>query len=133
VNFFSSSKIHCPCCLKKESSSGLVTYSHAALCTVIVHPLQKLVLPFAPQFIKNEDGVEKQDCELNAAKRWVTQNQDFLTKHKAILIADDLFSRDPFIKLIEEIPDVDYIFVAKPTSHTYMTGWIKELTIHDKA
>lgn len=56
-----------------------------------------------------------------------------MTKHKAILIADDLFSRDPFIKLIEEIPDVDYIFVAKPTSHKYMTGWIKDLTIHDKA
>lgn len=50
-------------------------------------------------FIKNEDGQEKQDCEINAAKSWIEQNQEFLTKHQVILIANDLFSRDPFIKL----------------------------------
>ncbi|NDH69127.1 MAG: hypothetical protein EBY22_14755 [Gammaproteobacteria bacterium] len=48
VNFFSSSKIHCLCCLKKEHSNGTITYSHAALCPVIVHPSQKQVLPLMP-------------------------------------------------------------------------------------
>ena len=132
VTFFSSSKINCSCCLKKEHSNGSTTYSHAALCPVIVHPLQKLVIPLMPEFIRNEDGTEKQDCEINAAKRWIEKNQEFLTQHNAILIADDLFSRDPFIKLINRMPNLDYIFVAKPTSHTYMTQWINDLTQADK-
>lgn len=132
VNFFSSSKIHCSCCLKKEHSNGTITYSHAALCPVIVHPSQKQVLPLMPEFIKNGDGNDKQDCEINAAKRWIKANQEFLTKHKVILLADDLFSREPFIELIESIPEVDYIFVAKPSSHTYMYQWIADLEANDK-
>jgi hypothetical protein len=132
VNFFSSSKIHCLCCLKKEHSNGTITYSHAALCPVIVHPSQKQVLPLMPEFIKNEDGNEKQDCEINAAKRWIEANKEFLSMHKVILLADDLFSREQFIELIESIPEVDYIFVAKPSSHTYMYQWIADLDANDR-
>ena len=127
VTFFSSSKIHCQCCLEKEHSNGAISYSHAALCPVIVHPSQKQVLPLMPMFIKNEDGQEKQDCEINAAKRWVANNKEFLTKHKVIFLGDDLFSREPFIELLCAIPEVDYVFVAKPSSHTYMYQWIADL------
>ena len=97
------------------------------LFPVIVHPNQKQVLPLAPLFIKNEDGQNKQDCEINAAKRWVLANKEFLTRHKVILLGDDLFSRVPFIDLIQTIPDVDYVFVAKPSSHSYLYQWIEDL------
>ncbi|CAO5682228.1 MAG: ISNCY family transposase ISMae2 [Holosporales bacterium] len=67
VVFFSSSKISCPHCLKKEHRNGTITFSHSALCSVIVHPHQKRVIPLMPEFIKNEDGFDKQDCEMNSA------------------------------------------------------------------
>lgn len=131
VTFFSSSAINCSCCLRKELSNG-TRYSHAALCPVIVHPSQKQVLPLAPLFIKNEDGQSKQDCEINAAKRWVLANKEFLTRNKVILLGDDLFSRAPFIDLIQTLPDVDYVFVAKPASHPYLYQWIEDLDSKDK-
>jgi hypothetical protein len=30
---------------------------------------ESVVLPLLPEFMRNEDGAEKQDCERNAAKR----------------------------------------------------------------
>jgi hypothetical protein len=117
ITFFSSPTINCDCCLKKQCSNGKTSYTHAALCPVVVHPTQKAVFPLPPMFIQNSDGQEKQDCEVNAAKRWILKNQEFLSQHKVILLGDDLFSRDPMIKLIKSIPDVDCIFVAKPSSH----------------
>ena len=132
VTLFSSSTIHCDCCLKKEHKDGRIDYSHAALCPVIVHPTQKQVIPLMPMFIREWDGQEKQDCEINAAKRWIEENRDFLSKYKVIIIADDLFSREPFINLINSISGVDYIFVAKPSSHSYMFEWLNELESEDK-
>jgi len=31
----------------------------------------KQVISLMPELIKNEDGTEKQDCEINASKRWL--------------------------------------------------------------
>lgn len=132
VTFFSSSKVHCPCCLKKQSASGHVTYSHAALCAVLVHPTEQHVIPLMPFFIQNEDGTQKQDCEINAAKRWLDQHADFLKAHKAILIADDLFSRAPFIEKVNALEGVDFIFVSKPSSHAFLTDWVQALETPDK-
>ncbi len=62
VYFFSSKKISCKCCLSKEKD-GKTRYYHAMLAPVLIHPEQKVALPMMPEFIKNEDGSEKQDCE----------------------------------------------------------------------
>jgi hypothetical protein len=53
------------------------TYYHSALTGAIVQPGSHSVLPVMPEMITNEDGcsqanLEKQDCELNAGKRWLT-------------------------------------------------------------
>lgn len=119
ITFLSSSKINCQCCLKRQCGST-TRYFHAALCPVVIHPNQKAVFPLMPMFIQNEDGVEKQDCEINAAKRWIHENKDFLSKNKVIFLGDDLFSHAPMLELIQSIENVDAIFVAKPTSHTFL-------------
>ena len=48
-----------------------MTYSHTALTPVLVKPGLDKVIPLAPEFVRPQDGVAKQDCELNAAKRWL--------------------------------------------------------------
>ena len=73
--YFSSTQINCPHCLKKVHNRGKknesTTYSHQILQAVLMHPSQKQVIPLMPEEIRNEDGSDKQDCEINAAKRLI--------------------------------------------------------------
>ena len=45
---------------------------------MIVCPDQSQVISLAPEFITPQDGNEKQDCEVAAAKRWLNNHvQEF--------------------------------------------------------
>jgi len=61
--------VHCESCLERQHRDGSITYSHQMLGAVIVHPEHKTVIPLAPEPIIKQDGVKKNDCERNAAKR----------------------------------------------------------------
>ena len=45
VEHFSSKKVHCPNCTTRTSRNGEISYHHAALAAVIVHPCQREVFP----------------------------------------------------------------------------------------
>ncbi len=64
----------------------MLVYLHSAITPVVVAPEQPHVLPYVPEFILPQDGAEKQDCEINAAKRWVQQEQETLRHYRAILV-----------------------------------------------
>ena len=117
--YYSSSKINCiHCQSKSDKYNGKVIYHHSAITPVIVHPRLNKVLPLFPEMIRNEDGKEKQDCEINASKRWL-QKFELFKDYKIIILGDDLYSRSPFI---EEVlaKGHSYIFVAKESSHKFM-------------
>src|SRR5262249_5607603 len=85
---FSSSKISCPHCCKKEHQNGTTTYYHQMFGACIVHPDKKNVIPLCPEVILNPDGSSKNDCERNACKRFL---ENFRREHphlKAILTED---------------------------------------------
>ena len=124
VYFFSSEKISCQCCLKRDHD-GKVRHYHAMLVPALIHPEQKCALPMAPEFIQNADGTEKQDCELNSAKRWCASQKEWLSQNKVTLLGDDLFSRGPIVTQLMSYPNVRFIFVAKETSHSYLYQWIR--------
>jgi hypothetical protein len=72
--YFSSKTIHCANCLeRKNSKTGEITYHHQLLAGAIVHPDMATVLPLAPEPIIKQDGEAKNDCERNAAKRFMAQ------------------------------------------------------------
>ena len=123
VYFFSSEKISCKCCLKREHE-GKTRHYHAMLVPALIHPEQKCALPMMPEFMDQNDGQDKQDCEINSAKRWIDKNAGWLVENKVTLLGDDLFSRAPLVKNIMTLSGVRYIFVAKPTSHSYLNEWI---------
>ncbi len=116
VYYFSSQKISCSQCQTRQLDEGKIQYLHSALTPVIVAPNNKHVLPYVPEFIVPQDGEEKQDCEVNAAKRWVEREQTTLRRYRAVILGDDLYSRQP---LCEEIlaSRCDFIFVCHPQSH----------------
>jgi hypothetical protein len=120
VQYHSSQKVKCNCCqTKKDSKTGVVTYSHVAITPTLVHPKLKKVIALFQEFITNKDGDEKQDCEINATKRWLDTFDilNFLKKkYKVIILGDDLYSRYPMIqKIIDK--GHSFILVCKATSH----------------
>ena len=74
TEFFRSSKISCKNCSVSNHSNGKTSYSHKVLTPVIVAPDNNKVIPLEPEFVTPQDGATKQDCELNAAKRWIERN-----------------------------------------------------------
>jgi len=116
---FSSSNISCKHCCKKEHNNGQVTYYHQMLGGCIVHPDQSNVIPFCPEMIQNIDGNEKNDCERNAAKRFI---ENFRREHphlKVIAVQDGLASNGPYIEFLEE-KNIKYILGAKSGDHAYL-------------
>ena len=72
IDSFSSEKISCPCCTRQTLKNGKTVDRHTVVTPVIVAPGQSRVIPLPPEFVVAQDGQHKQDCELAAAKRWLT-------------------------------------------------------------
>jgi hypothetical protein len=117
TEYFSSKKIHCPNCSQRLLKNGETNYFHSALTPVVVAPGRAQVLSLEPEFIVPQDGHEKQDCETQAAKRWVEKHADFYAPYGVTLLGDDLFSRQPFCQLLKD-KHLHFVLVCKPESHT---------------
>jgi len=131
TGIFSSSTIHCEQCCTKEHRKGSVTYQHQIVAAALVHPNQKVAYPLCPEPIMKSDGMQKNDCERNAVKRWV---QDFRREHpplKTIILADGLSSNEPFINIFKN-QNLSYILVCKEGDHTYLTDWFHHADAQDK-
>ena len=63
TGYFYSKEVHCDNCCEKNHRDGSIGYYHQMLSGAIVHPDQKVILPFAPEAIMKSDGSTKNDCE----------------------------------------------------------------------
>jgi hypothetical protein len=126
TQYFSSQQIHCKNCSGRALGNGKINYYHSVITPVIARPGNKHVIPLAPEFIIPQDGKEKQDCEIEAAKRWVTENGHFLAKHGITVMGDDLFSRQPFVQELKE-KGLRFILVCKPDSHVALYEMVEFL------
>jgi hypothetical protein len=120
TGYFSSKKIHCSSCLRKvNKKTGEVTYSHQLMGGVIIHPSRREVLPLMPEPIMNQDGETKNDCERNAAKRFLAQlKQDY--PHRSFTITEDALSPNaPHIRELEQ-HGFHYILGVKESDHEYL-------------
>jgi hypothetical protein len=121
--FFSSQDVHCEQCLTKEHQNGSTTYSHCVLQGGIMHPDCAQIIPFMPEQIVNTDGSTKQDCEMNAAKRFLEKLRQGFPQLGLLIGGDALFSKQPIIEDVLHYK-MHYLFAAKPSDHTYMMEWL---------
>jgi hypothetical protein len=130
TGYFSSSAIHCPNCCTRKYKNGEITYQHQMLGAALVHPDYRVVFPFAPEPIIKADGNEKNDCERNAAKRWVAKfkREHFLLR--AIILADGLSSNEPFITNLKQ-NDLSFILIAQESDHKYLFDWLNAADSED--
>lgn len=119
TGYFSSHKVHCPSCMEKTSKNGAVTYYHQMLGAAIVHPDFKEVIPLMPEPIIKQDGETKNDCERNAAKRFLDKLRRDHPHLKLIVIEDGLSSNAPHIRDLQA-HQLHYILGAKKGDHGFL-------------
>ncbi len=129
---YSSNCIGCPDCCTRTRADGTVEYYHQMLAAVIAHPDKKTVLPLAPEAIIKQQNASKNDCEINAAKRLLVKIRALFPNQKILIAADGLYSKGPFISLLEEL-SFDYILVAKESDHVGLVSEYIERRIAGKA
>jgi hypothetical protein len=131
VQYFSSNKIFCNCCLTKKHNNSPTTYYHQVVAATIVCPGVKQVIPLAPEPIQNTDGSSKQDCEINAGKRILRKIRATHPKLKIIISGDSLYSKQPFIDELKQ-NNMSFILTAKPTDHKMLNQWFSEFQQMDE-
>jgi DNA-directed RNA polymerase subunit RPC12/RpoP len=119
TEYFSSQKIRCQNCSHRELANGKTNYFHTVLTPVIVQAGHENVISLEPEFITPQDGHEKQDCEIEAGKRWIGTHGDYYAKRNVTILGDDLFSRQPFCQALKD-KKTHFILVCKPDSHPHL-------------
>ena len=119
TGYFSSKTIHCASCLRRVHRNGSMTYAHQLLGAAIIHPDQRAVIPLMPEPITNRDGTDKNDCERNAAKRFVAKLRQDHPHLKFIVTEDSLSANAPHIETLHA-HDLRYILGVKEGDHAYL-------------
>jgi len=125
--FSSQSKnIHCENCSCLRHADGPITHYHSAITPVIVSPGHAQVVSLRPEFIRPQDGQVKQDCEINAAKRWLAAHAARYSTGNDTLLGDDLYAHQPFCRQVL-LHNFHFLFTCKPASHAHLYGWVEAL------
>jgi len=141
TGYFSSKTIHCASCLHKVHRNGSRTYYHQMLGAAILHPDVRAVIPLMPEPIVKQDGTVKNDCERNAAKRFLVKLRQDHPHLKFIVTEDSLSSNAPHIETLHA-HGLHYILGVKEGDHTYLfqqvqaaehSGRVTSYERHDRA
>jgi hypothetical protein len=127
MEYFHSTKVECPRCLRKvDKKSGQTDFSHCIVGGTLVKAGSHRILPLDVEEVRNTDGQEKQDCELNAGKRLITRVRQEHPQLSLIVLGDDLYSHEPYVEMLIE-KRLHFVLVAKPESHKELFEWVEKL------
>ena len=130
--YFASHKVHCPMCLEKRLRNGEVLYHHQMLAGVLVSPDRKEVLPLFPEPIVKQDGATKNDCERNAAKRFITKLRQDHPELPLVIVEDGLSSNGPHIQHLQA-HQMHFILGAKESDHAHLFAQIGQAVTNTQA
>lgn len=115
--YFRSTTIQCPHCLRQTDPQGRVHYSHKIVGATVVRAGSHQVLPLDVEEVRNATAKSApQDCELPAGKRLIARLRQEHRQMALIVIGDDLYSHVPFVEQLHALRQ-HYVLVAKPSSH----------------
>jgi hypothetical protein len=138
---FSSQTMHCTSCLQQAHRNGSVTYSHQMLGAALLHPDRREVIPLMPEPIGQQDGTGKNDCERNAAKRFVAKLRQDHPHLQFIVTEDSLSANAPHIETLHEhalhsilgVKEGDHAFVFQQVQVAEHAGRVTYYERHDRA
>jgi hypothetical protein len=115
--YFRSTKVQCPHCLRQPDPQGRVHYAHMIVGATVVRAGSHQVLPLDVEEVRNATAESTpQDCELTVSKRLITRLRQEHPQMALIVIGDDLYSHVPFVEQLQHLRQ-HYVLVAKPSSH----------------
>jgi hypothetical protein len=123
--YFHSTQIHCPSCLRQRQANGETHYSHVVVGATVTRAGSHAILPLDAEEVRNTDGLQKQDCELTAAKRLVKRLRAEHRQLSLCIVGDDLYGHEPFIEELRA-QRMSFVLVAKPTSHVALFEQLEE-------
>jgi len=97
--FESTVKHHDNCTEKKHGEKTYYSYSLLVASVVNVKTHETIVVGLEP--VLKQDGTDKNDCEMNAAKRLIARVQSYNPWKKYCVIADGLYTGAPIIEQIK--------------------------------
>jgi hypothetical protein len=114
--YFSSKEIHCDHCLTieqktRKGETHTLYYHDRGAATVVKPGKPEVVLPLIPEFIRNEDGKEKQDGERNAALKLTLWGDDRYCCHQ---ICTELLEAG-----------MSYLLTCKEESHPWIAEQVR--------
>ena len=124
--YFSAEKIPCPACLQRQDKNGAGHYSPVVVGATLVRAGSPDILPLAAEAVRNTEGREKQDCELNAGQRLITRLRQEHRQLQMVVAGDDLSAHEPFILDLRALR-MNFVLVAKPASQQELYAWVEDL------
>ena len=134
TEFFRSRNIHCNNCSTRKRSDGATEHFHPMLAATVVAPGHARTLPLPPAFIQPRDGAKKQDCELQAAKRWLQHHGPRCAALRPVYLGDALYACQPICQAMLDSGGA-FLLTAKPKSHPTLYAYLQgiELPTHRTA
>jgi hypothetical protein len=130
TGYFTSEKVHCANCMEKHHQDGTVTYYHQTLGAAIIHPDKATVLPMMPEPILKQDGEVKNDCERNAARRYLEKFRADHPTLQVIVVEDGLSSNAPHVRDLQKY-GMHFILGVKEGDHAYLFAEVGRREEHD--
>ena len=119
TGYVSSKTMHCASCVRRVHRNGSITYAHQMVGAAIIHPDPRAVMPLRPEPITNRAGTDKNDCERNAAKRFVAKLRQDHPHLKFIVTEASLSAKAPHIETLHA-HDLRYILGVQEGDHSYL-------------
>src|SRR4051794_30553299 len=121
VEYFRSPAIHCEHCLSCQHRNGEVAYYHQLLGAALIPPAFPEVIPLPPDPIQRPDAHSKNDCERNAARRWLLAFRKTHPHLPVIIVEDALAANAPHVRdLLDQ--HVHFILGVKEGDHEHLFG-----------
>ena len=125
TGYFALRQLNCAYCLEKKLRDGESQYYHYLFGAAIVHPMQKTVLPLMPEPIMRQDGRQKNDCERNAAKRFLEKLRQDHPQLPLLIVEDSLSSNAPHIQELQQ-HNLRFLLGVKPGDHKFLFAHVAE-------
>ena len=130
IEVYHSEKIFSKNCLSRKLRDESIEYYQQFLGAVLVHPEKKEVIALCPEMIIKQDGNDKNDCERNAAKRFLKKFRNEHPHLKTIVVEDALYANAPHLKELKK-RECKYIIGIKSKGNKYLFNAVDEAKEED--
>ncbi len=116
---------HCEECLERKDKEGKKKWYYHYKVQASLITQTGMCLPMCSEWVRNEEGYEKQDCELKAFSRLIKKVRELYSQLPICVLLDGLYAGEPQFKILEE-NRLEWIVVLKEGRMPEIFEWVKQ-------